>query len=72
MAKRKALNPVKLKAYLEKLATEDYSMNAEDVDDFVDTIFDYAVEEELVSYRELHIYIDGLLTPLDIEQGLIG
>jgi len=72
MAKRKPLNPVKLKAYLENTAKEEYGFDDESKDDFVTVVLEYAANRKLVSYNEVLIYIDGLLTPLEIETGALG
>lgn len=61
----------KLKEYLTNLAKNDYCFNAGDAETFVNTVLDYAEQKGLTSLNEVEIYIDGLLTSLDIETGAI-
>ena len=69
MAKKKGLYKPNLVSYLEDMACEQYGFSGENLKEFISTVFDYAQEKEFTSYREVDIYIDGLLTSLDIETG---
>ena len=60
-----------LREYLTNLAENDYCFNEEDIKTFVNLVLEYAEQKGLTSLNEVEIYIDGLLTTLDIETGAI-
>ena len=58
-----------LKEYLENLCQIDYQFNEEDTATFIETVMEYVEYKKLTSLNEVEIYIDGLLTNLDINPG---
>ncbi len=58
-----------LKEYLENLCQIDYQFNEEDTATFIETVMEYVEYKKLTSLNEVEIYIDGLLTNLEINTG---
>jgi hypothetical protein len=61
-----------LKEYLQNLCENDYQFNEEDTATFIETVMEYAESNDLTSLHEVDIYIDGLLTNLEIGGGQLG
>ena len=64
----KQLNRKNLVEYLTNTCTENWGFSDEEViDNFVSVVLGYVDEMKLNSYKEIVIYIDGLLTPSPFE-----
>ena len=59
-----------LKNYLLGLCQNDYQFNEEDTATFIETVMEYVESKGLTSLHEVDVYIDGLLTNIEIDGGL--
>ena len=58
-----------LRKYVADICREQYGFSEEDTEAVVETVVNYAEGKKLTSLNEVEIYLDGLLTNLDINTG---
>lgn len=58
-----------LKFYLTNLCQTNYQFNEEDTATFIETVMEYVEYKGLTSLHEVDVYIDGLLTNLELNTG---